>query len=1452
MRRSKGPKHALRRLAWTAVLPAALLATAVRADDRDLLRFDAAKPYVFVIFDTSASMNETTGSDWVEAGGDDRRSKLHQAKKAMYEVFGEVDDVQFGFASLNQDALRVRGKHWLYYTNDTRPSTFPLPYPDPQPPSQPIEVPVCENASGQPVACGVAGSRVVDLAVNYQGDVLTFGPHLGVAPVGEAGTCSAGLPLGAPGSAQRARFNRFAKLGFPGSGDETKIWVDTGGNAESEYVLTFRRVSGGGDLGGAEIQVELEARAVIHCSPNSVSANPSRMTLTFVKHTEFLMWDTVAGNEPGADGEGGAPWSWQDALQDADCGSAHPFSGFGWEGNYDGTFNGSPGFTPESGNEDPYAACASRYNPLACENLKRATTVHPIGRALDVGDVLPLDWDREQQAELLSRLAPLDPGPSFDYGVAKYFDDVPDPATGFLPLKNTAHRPLVGAGLTPLGKAVADFRCFYLGDGNKCKDSIYDDDGWEALASTRDAEWGCRKPYLIVISDGKDNCPGENPCADTANLNTKGLVQTWVVAYGANCNQVGNPMKCMATNGNGELVCPQNPANLKEELRRILGVIREESRSFATAAVPTVQAATEDRVFLTNFTPVSSRSNWDGHLNAFLKPLPVKQGKPDTSVLCSSLPPESRSACFLWDAGEEILAQAPTQAQADAGTLKLGAGAGQRRVFYSHVLNSDGTATTSGEWPSSRRLWTHTADGTPAALRYDLWRAMRIPFVPDNPVTGVDQLAQNRANLVVGDTLAIKEATIATVDPDTGEPTTTDITYLLGDTFHSDPIVLGAPPNVAFYVQDAGSDGTACSAGNPGYRCFFEKHRYRRQILLAGSNDGMLHAIDAGIPERQGSGTSQRIVAGSGTGKELFAYIPRQVMPRVKLLAEGDTHRFTVDGDVGAFDVFIDPLYDGVPEENEREWRTVAIAGLREGADPLLGGLDGRSGYFALDVTQPDTLDSDGLPEPTSGYVPSCLGAPLEGGSTVSSDCGPIPFASALWEFTDSLIVPEDDPSTLQTFTLAVLDEDPQIHPVTGQPAPGRGVVDLGESWSTPSLGRIQLCAFGGSECDPTEEDNDVEDRFVAIFGGGMDPLKVNSSGNWLYMVDIETGQAIYKRLLLGSAASEPAAVDLDGDGYLDRIYIGTTLGFLYRVDLTAGDDGNLPALEELVVTTLSETLGIEDIDDADTTVRRVIDSLWEPRIMFHPKETLTAQILAPDPIYHRPSVVFLADRAEYAVAFGTGDREDLWSSTTSIGNFYVVVDSTTRTTVDPLHESDLVPIDADAPPEAAGTNHLAGDGWYMVLEAGERVISDSFAISGVLFFESFQPDIEFTGDGGPNSLCSKTGESRIFTVNATNGNPLTIDDFGDQSRYVVVGTFVTQTFTEQGATKNPPPGGGATADDLTDRLRDIQESLKDLFPPNCKFANYRLDIKTIGADTGVVFVAPVPICIVDKNWKEF
>ncbi len=266
-------------------------------------------------------------------------------------------------------------------------------------------------------------------------------------------------------------------------------------------------------------------------------------------------------------------------------------------------------------------------------------------------------------------------------------------------------------------------------------------------------------------------------------------------------------------------------------------------------------------------------------------------------------------------------------------------------------------------------------------------------------------------------------------------------------------------------------------------------------------------------------------------------------------------------------------------------------------------------------------------------------------------------------------------------------------------------------------------------------------------------------------------------------------------------------------------------------------------------------EPLWQPRVIFDANFDGGDPTLLPRPIYMRPSVIFVAKLGLYALAFGTGDREDLWLGTQQEGRFYVFVDDTDFLAPGslPLIEEDLVPV----PVGAAEVNidylleRPSGQkGWFIPLEEAERVITEAFALSGVTFFSTFQPDVVVSGVRDP--LCSKTGTSRVFIVNTANANPFLRDIDDNQTRFMAVANFVTNPYTEQSQTRTPVPGGeGSPAPPLPEDLAHVMEALKGLFPSNCRFANYRIDIKTISADTGVIFIAPVPVCIIEKNWKD-
>ena len=446
---------------------------------------------------------------------------------------------------------------------------------------------------------------------------------------------------------------------------------------------------------------------------------------------------------------------------------------------------------------------------------------------------------------------------------------------------------------------------------------------------------------------------------------------------------------------------------------------------------------------------------------------------------------------------------------------------------------------------------------------------------------------------------------------------------------------------------------------------------------------------------------------------------------------------------------------------------------------------------------------------------------------------------------------------------VTLLDED-----ANGQP-------DLGETWSAPALGRIRI---GDSAGQPL-------DRYVAVFGGGMPPnhsLRAPDAGHWLYMVDVETGRALYKRRLVDPAtgadtamAADAAAVDTDQDGYLDRIYLATLGGVVFRVDLGPGPDGRYPPLE---------TVGVRGDDGMTYEDERVVHAFggtqlaWQPYAIFDAGSGAAGH--PPRPLYYRPTVLFVARQGRYALAFGGGDRHNLWSRDLEDpaadppverpGRFYLFVDDSggPGDPALPYSERNFTRIERTAADLAGSTDLLAGApghrGWYLALEGEERLTSAAFALSGITEFTTYTPvhgglGQSCAGTGGaagggqPEPLCGRQGSSKIYAVQTTNANSVLVDPgTREATRALDLGdAFAAEAFVEPGLNKNPR-GGEPAAGQLRPEHRAVMEKLKRLFPSSCRFANHRLDIKTMTAETGVILVAPVPVCIVEKNWKEF
>ena len=300
--------------------------------------------------------------------------------------------------------------------------------------------------------------------------------------------------------------------------------------------------------------------------------------------------------------------------------------------------------------------------------------------------------------------------------------------------------------------------------------------------------------------------------------------------------------------------------------------------------MPSVQAEVADRIYLSNFTPLNDASIWDGHLDAYLKPLPLKDGKPDRTLACpvAGLGSGGRAATCGTPA-RSILAQAPEPADVastvDATTLRLGTGENQRRVFYPQEV-------TSGTVPSTLRLFVPPSGdpkNNPTPDWTDLLQGLKLTM----PLTAADSATtKSSVTEIIAKTLEIKSATMQAPGlPDR------NIKYVLGDIFHADPVLVDRPNDFGFYTSNlyAKPSATDCA------------QQPRLPVLRAAAAPAPQDA--ARRRQRRAAPRLRRRRLGhdaqtftDGTGKEVFSYMPRLALPIVRDQVEDGRQIFGVDG----------------------------------------------------------------------------------------------------------------------------------------------------------------------------------------------------------------------------------------------------------------------------------------------------------------------------------------------------------------------------------------------------------------------------------------------------------------------------------------------------------------------------------------------------------------------------
>ena len=959
-------------------------------------------------------------------------------------------------------------------------------------------------------------------------------------------------------------------------------------------------------------------------------------------------------------------------------------------------------------------------------------------------------------------------------------------------------------------------------------------DGFQNGKRTDDPNKSCRTSSVILIYDNFNGCQNDN----CDNLNKAVLttlkqigVKVYVIGFGLGvgpCVDTTCAGFCIAQDtgavkGDGVTTgyYPVSDADgLLQTLNDIASLLNESPQTFSAAAVSTSQAQGDQMAYFASFAPTKERSVWTGRLGGYrLDPNPtlldgtpnpnfgkLKLGQftitdPADANKGATIPvPSNDPSSLIWNAGENLHATPGTGATVPSAVLGSSPGAAISTGSYSDNTNDGPAQTIPTHFYPGRKIVFSLPQGytSPATLpipnatavpesRFDMTKTTGAPWWPTlkallGPQTAppavrspalTDDDAGDSLRFIWGDRDAVTGATVD-VQRYSG--------LKLGDILHSSPLLVGNPNDFALFKTNACArevDGT-CRSGS-GYQTFFNTYKNRRRILLIGANDGLLHAFEAGVVGRD---TSQPTTYDLGTGAELFAFAPRSIMQIYKPLKDAvgpqtKQDEWTVDLSTSAADVLIDAGHSGTPVPGNRAWHTVLVGGVREGSP--FEGTDGaaprhsQGSYFALDITQPDELVGDPPVEsPGTFKAPKCLNA--SGDATCARD-----WPTVLWEITDTT------------------DAD------------SNGAPDMGETWSKAAMGRVKVCTANCGNTSPPLPT--FEDHYVAIFGGGFDRERLNTAcaptcnrrGNWLYMVDVETGFALYKvnsgaanfgsgnvTVDFGSVPSGSAALDFDADGYLDLIYVGDLKGQLWRIDLT-----DLRKVSPALAGRFDNKLDL-------------VSGSGKPFLFFQAPQPTSPATTPFYPIYHRPEAINLGYNAggkpALGIAFGTGDRDDILATVDSSSlsypqRFYYIVDAAnTSTTTESTSGMLLI-----ASPTASAASSAPPKGWFLELINGERVVADSLTVGGIIRFPTFNPaSIVAGGDACANtSKCTGAGGvSRQYSVFYSTGNayPLGSSDRGQtqpnatfitgETGYVSGDGGASGLFWSGGA-QNPPLGLG-------------------------------------------------------------
>jgi len=299
-----------------------------------------------------------------------------------------------------------------------------------------------------------------------------------------------------------------------------------------------------------------------------------------------------------------------------------------------------------------------------------------------------------------------------------------------------------------------------------------------------------------------------------------------------------------------------------------------------------------------------------------------------------------------------------------------------------------------------------------------------------------------------------------------------------------------------------------------------------------------------------------------------------------------------------------------------------------------------------------------------------------------------------------------------------------------------------GQSWSAPVVTRMDISGATQNTF-----------KAVAVLGGGYDGVNDSAAynsapdgvGAGVHVLDLLTGATLWRAghsstnadlqldTMTRSIPTRMKVIDINGDGFADRMYGSDMGGQIWRFDIANGN----PA--------------------ASLVAGGVIAQFGAEGISGNPRAEDTRRF------YNSPDVAMFNDirqnRRFISVSIGSGYRaHPLDLSATD--RFYSLRDpdifnSLSQTDYDdyvPLTESDLVDVSGRVDVTIMETD----SGWMLTLPDNQMVLADSVTFNDEVFFVSFSPDS--TGAAACNV---GQGTNYLWRISILNGDPI-LEDIGN------------------------------------------------------------------------------------------